>query len=101
MLRSIIIIITLFQEENIFGTNINLYHMVIRYKDIHAFDNFKTIKNIYSMYRANKVSLHRAYCERATQPYFLAGGKYDSSRLKTRRCYHTRSLRMVTECDVN
>ena len=48
--------------------------MVLRYKDIHAFDNSKTMKIIYSMYRAGEVSVHRACCERATQPYSLGGG---------------------------
>ena len=49
--------------------------MVLRYKNIHAFDNNnKTMKIIYSMYRAGEVSVHRACCERATQPYSLGGG---------------------------
>ena len=48
--------------------------MVLRYKDIHAFDNSKTMKIIYSMYRAGEVSVHRACCERATQHYSLGGG---------------------------
>ena len=47
--------------------------MVLRYKDIHAFDNYKTMKIIYSMYRAGEVSVHRACCERATQPSRLEG----------------------------
>ena len=29
---------------------------------------------IYSMYRADEVSVHRACCKRATQPYSLGGG---------------------------
>ena len=32
------------------------------------------MKIIYSMYRAGVVSVHRACCERATQPYSLGGG---------------------------
>ena len=64
--------------------------MILRYKDIHAFDNNKTMKIIYSMYRAGEVSVHRASCERATQPYSLGRG-YDLSKLKTSRCYHTLS----------
>ena len=32
------------------------------------------MKIIYSMYRAGEVSVHRACCERATQPYSLGGG---------------------------
>ena len=47
--------------------------MVLKYKDIHAFDNYKTMKIIYSMYRAGEVAVHRACCERATQPYSLEG----------------------------
>ena len=71
--------------------------MVLRYKDIHAFDNNKTMKIIYSMYRVDEVSVHRACCERATQPYLLGGGGtiYPGSRQAsvTMRC-----PRMVTEC---
>ena len=65
--------------------------MILRYKDIHAFDNNKTMKIIYSMYRASEISIHRACCKQATQPYSLGGGGYDLSRLKTRSCYHTLS----------
>ena len=32
--------------------------MVLRYKDIHAFDNNKTMKIIYSLYRAGEASLY-------------------------------------------
>ena len=71
--------------------------MVLRYKDIHAFDNYKTMKIVYSMYRAGAVSVHRACCERASQPYSLEGGGtiYPGSR---RAGVTTRSPRMVTEC---
>ena len=48
--------------------------MVLRYKDIHAFDNNQTMKIIYSMYRAGEVSVHLACCERATQPHSFGGG---------------------------
>ena len=48
--------------------------MVLRYKDIHAFDNNKTMKLIHNMYRAGEVFVHRACCQRATQPYSLGGG---------------------------
>ena len=85
-----LLIIILFQEDNIFGTNASLTY-VFRYKDIQAFDNNKSMKIIYSMYRAGEVSVHRACCERATQPYSLGGGGYDLSRLKTSRCCHTLS----------
>ena len=71
--------------------------MVLRYKNIHAFDNNKTMKIIYSMYRAGEVSVHRACCERATQPYSLGGGGTICPVSRpagfTRRC-----SRMVTEC---
>ena len=45
---------------------------------------------IYSMYREDEVSVHRAYCERATQPYSLGGGwgRYDLSGIKTNRLLH-------------
>ena len=48
--------------------------MILRYKDIHAFDKNKTMKIIYCMYIADEVSVHRACCERATKPYSLGGG---------------------------
>ena len=71
--------------------------MVLKYKDMYAFDNHKTMKIIYSIYRAGEVSIHRAYCKRATQPYSLgAGGRiYPDSRPAG---VTTRSPRMVTEC---
>ena len=52
---------------------------------------------IYSMYRAGKVSVHRACCERATKPYFLGGGGtiYPGSIPAD---VTTRSPRMVAEC---
>ena len=71
--------------------------MVLKYKDMHAFDNYKTMKIIYSMYRAGEVSVHRACCERATQPYSLGreGTIYPGSSPAS---VTTRSPRMVTEC---
>ena len=77
--------------------------MVLKYKDMHAFDNYKTVKIIYSMYRAVEVSVHRACCERDTQPYSLGGGGtiYPGSR---QAGVTTRSPRMVTfthSLDVN
>ena len=71
--------------------------MVLKFKDMHAFDNYKTMKIIYSMYRAGEVSVHRACCERATQPDSLGGGDtlYSGSRIAG---VTTRSPRMVTEC---
>ena len=71
-----------------FGTNASLAY-VSRYKDIHAFDITDITKIINSMYREGEVSVHRACCERTTQPYSLGGGGYDLSRLLTSRCYHT------------
>ena len=70
--------------------------MVLRYKDIYAFDNYKTMKNISSMYRAGEVSVHRAYCERATKPYLLGGGAtlYPGSKPTGVTIF---SPRMVTE----
>ena len=71
--------------------------MVLRYKNIHAFDNNKTMKIIYSMYRAGEVSVHRAYCERATQPYSLGGGG-TICPVSRPAGFTTRCPRMVTEC---
>ena len=50
--------------------------MVLRYKDIHAFDNYKQKekKIVYSIYRADEVSVHRACCEWTTQAYSLGQG---------------------------
>ena len=52
---------------------------------------------IYSMYRAGGVSVHRACCERFTQPYSLGGGGtiYPGSRTAD---VTTRSPRMAAEC---
>ena len=73
--------------------------MVLRYKDIHTFDNYivLTMNIIYSMYRAGEVSIHRTCCERASQPYSLGGGGtiYPGSRPAG---VTIRSPRMVTEC---
>ena len=71
--------------------------MVLKYKDMHAFDNYKTMNIIYSMCRAGEVSVHRACCERATKPYSFGGGGtiYPGSRPAG---VTTRSPRMVTEC---
>ena len=71
--------------------------MVIRYKDMHAFDNNKTMKIIYSMYRAGEVSVHRACCERATLPYSLGGGGTICPGSRPAGVT-TRCPRMVTEC---
>ena len=71
--------------------------MVLRYKNIHAFDNNKTMKIIYSMYRAGEVSVHQACCERATQPYSLGGG-VTICPVSRPAGFTTRCPRMVTEC---
>ena len=71
--------------------------MVLKIKAKHVFCDYKTMKIIYSMYRAGKVSVHRACCEQASQPYSLGGGGtiYPASRPAG---FTTLSLRMVTEC---
>ena len=71
--------------------------MVLRYKNIHAFDNNKTMKIIYSVYRAGEVSVHRACCERATQPYSLGGGG-TICPVSRPAGFTTRCPRMVTDC---
>ena len=72
--------------------------MVLRYKDIHAFDNSITMKIIYSMYRAGEVSIHRACCERATQPYSLGGGGGTICPGSRPAGVTTCCPRIVTEC---
>ena len=55
------------------------------------------MKIICSMYRAGEVSVHRACCERATQPYSLGGG--GTIEPGSRPAGVTaRSPRIVTEC---
>ena len=49
--------------------------MVFSYNDIHVFDNYKTIKIIYKMYRTGEVSVHRACCERLPNPTPLECGE--------------------------
>ena len=90
-------------NNNFISRGLHIWHsniiMVLRYKNIYvqAFDNNKTMKIIYSMYRAGGVSVHRACCERATPPYLLGRGGmiYPGSRPAG---VTTCSLRMVTEC---
>ena len=68
----IIIILLLFQEDNIFGTNASLTY---------------------------GPRLHRTCCKRATQPYSLGGGggvRFDQAQ--DQQVVTTRSPRIVTEC---
>ena len=92
-----LLIIILFQEDNISGTIASLTYGSQIQKKIHAFDNNKTMKIIYSMYRAGEVSVHRACCERATQPYSLGGGG-TICPVSRPAGFTTRCSRMVTEC---
>ena len=39
-----------------------------------SYGNYDAMFLIYSMYRADEVSVHRVCCELATQPYSLGGG---------------------------
>ena len=49
------------------------------------------------MYRAGEVCVHRACCERATQPYSLGGGvRFDQAQ--DQQMVTTRSPQIVTEC---
>ena len=50
---------------------------------------------IYSMYRTGEVSVHRACCERATQPYSLRVGV---QFIQAQDQQLLRSPRMITEC---
>ena len=54
-------------------------------------------KIIYSMYREGEVSVHRACCERTTQPYSLGGGGTIYPGFWPADVT-TRSPRMVAEC---
>ena len=47
--------------------------MVLKYKDMHAFDNYKTMKIIYSMYRAGEVSVHLHAASGLPNPTRLEG----------------------------
>ena len=49
------------------------------------------------MYRAGEVSVHRARCERATQPYSL-GGEVRFDQAQDQHVVTTCSPRIVTEC---
>ena len=49
------------------------------------------------MYRAGEVYVHRAYCERATQPYSL-GGEVRFLQAQDQQVVTTRSPQTVTEC---
>ena len=68
--------------------------MVLRYKDIHAFDNNKTMKII------SKEQVRSPYIEHAGAGYLTLlawRGRYDLSKIKTAGVT-TRCPRMVTEC---
>ena len=69
----LMIIITLLQEDNTFGTNASLTYGSQIQKHT-CIDNYKTMKIRYSMYRAAEVSVHRACCERAIQPFSRVRG---------------------------
>ena len=78
-----------------FGTNASLTYSPQIQR--HAFVNYKTMKLIFSMYRAGEASVHQACYKRATQPYSLGQGAmiYPGS---SPAGVTTRSPRMVTEC---
>ena len=50
------------------------------------------------MHRAGEVSVHRARCEWATQPYSLGGGGVQFDQAQDQQVVSTRSPRIVTEC---
>ena len=91
----IIMVITLFQENNIWHEcQSNIWSSYTKtYSRLIITDRTKII---YSMYRAGEVSVHRTCCKRATQPYSFEGGGtiYPGSR----PAVTTRSPRMVAEC---
>ena len=92
-----LLMIILFQEHNIFGTIASLTYGPQIQKDIHAFDNNKTMKLVYSMYTAGEVSVHRACCQLATQHYSLGGGGTVCPGSRPAGVT-TRCPRMVLEC---
>ena len=51
-----------------------------------------------SMYIASEVFVHRACCERATQPTHLEGGGCRFDQAQDEQVVTTRSPRIVTEC---
>ena len=57
-----------------FGTNASLAYgpQIQRHTCVLIITDITKI--IYSMYREGEVSVHRACCERTTQPYSLGGG---------------------------
>ena len=66
MIIHVIIIISLFQEDNIFGTSVSLaYGPQLQ---IYIWENLLTLRTEH-----DEVSVHRAYRERDTQPYSLRG----------------------------
>ena len=95
--KRFIIIIILFQEDNIFSTNASLTygHQIQR----HTYMRLKItkMKIIHSMYRAGEVSVHRTFCERAIQPYSLRGGGTICPGSRPADV-SARSSRMVIEC---
>ena len=68
LLHIIIIIISLFQEDE---CQSNIWSSITKVEMTLGIEHAYII---YSMYRAGEVSIHRACCERATQPYSLGGG---------------------------
>ena len=69
--------------------------MFLIYKDKHSFDNCKNKRR--KLFTGGEVSVHRASCERATQPYSFGGGGKICPGSRPAGIT-TRSPRMVTEC---
>ena len=71
--------------------------MVLSYKGKNVIDSWTDLI-IYGMYRAGEVSVHRACCERATQPYFVGGGGGGLRFIQAQeQVVTTRSPRIITE----
>ena len=81
----IIIIITLFQEDNIFDTDVSLTYGPQITKTYMRLIITDRTKIIYSMYRAGEVSVHRAGLQVGYPTLLLWRGRYNLSRLKTSR----------------
>ena len=65
--------------------------MVLRYNDIHAFDNYKTKLFTVCTEQVRSLYIEHAASGLPNPTHLAGGGVYDLSRPKTSRCYHTYS----------
>ena len=91
----IIIIITLFQEDNIFGTDVSLTYGP-QLTNVDMLLKKCTDIQLFTVCTELMLSVHRADCERATQPYSSGGGSTIFPGSRPANGYHTFVL--VIEC---